>query len=70
MKIKSVPLTLEAIERLLDQKLAPINTAIVSLVSDISIIVDSNDTANIQESHRVIYHIICDLVEKQLSEIK
>ena len=43
---------------------------IIKSVSDISIIVDSNDTANIQESHRVIYHIICDLVEKQLSEIK
>ena len=43
---------------------------IIKSVSDISIIVDSNDTANIQESHRVIYHIICNLVEKQLSEIK
>ena len=43
---------------------------IIKSVSDISIIVDSDDTANIQESHRVIYHIICNLVEKQLSEIK
>jgi len=42
----------------------------IKSVSDISIIVDSNDTANIQESHRVIYHIICNLVETQLSEIK
>ena len=46
------------------------NGGIIKSISDISIIVDSNDTANIQESHRVIYHIICDLVEKQLSEIK
>ena len=42
---------------------------IIKSVSDISIIVNSNDTANIQESHRVIYHIICNLVEKQLSQI-
>jgi len=42
----------------------------IKSVSDIPIIVGSNDTANIQESHRVIYHIICNLVEKQLSEIK
>tara|TARA_B100000953_G_scaffold234509_1_gene195890 strand:+ start:49 stop:621 length:573 start_codon:yes stop_codon:yes gene_type:complete len=36
--------------------------------SNIAIIVNSDDTANIQESHRVIYHIICNLVEKNLSE--
>ena len=40
----------------------------IKSVSDVSIIVDSIDTANIQESHRIIYHIICNLVEKQLSE--
>ncbi len=34
---------------------------------DISLIVDSNSTARIQEAHRVIYHIICELVEKELS---
>jgi len=44
------------------------NGGTIKSVSDISIIVNSNDTANIQESHRVIYHIICNLVEKQLSE--
>ena len=44
------------------------NGGIIKSVSDISIIVNSVDTANIQESHRVIYHIICNLVEKQLSE--
>ena len=35
-------------------------------VADISIIVDSNITPRIQEAHRVIYHIICDMVEKNL----
>ena len=43
------------------------NGGIIKSVSDISIIVNSVDTANIQESHRVIYHIICNLVESQLS---
>ena len=36
--------------------------------SDIAIIVDSNITSHIQEAHRVIYHIICNFVEKSLSE--
>ena len=44
------------------------NGGTIKSVSNIPIIVNSNDTANIQESHRVIYHIICNLVEKQLSE--
>jgi len=35
-------------------------------LSDISIKVPSQDTANIQESHIMIGHIICDLVEKEL----
>jgi D-sedoheptulose 7-phosphate isomerase len=35
---------------------------------DISLIVDSNSTARIQEAHRVIYHIICELVEKELEK--
>ncbi|WP_185903657.1 D-sedoheptulose 7-phosphate isomerase [Hathewaya massiliensis] len=34
--------------------------------SDISIIVPSNDTARIQESHILIEHILCDLVEQNL----
>lgn len=38
----------------------------ISLV-DIPLIVDSQSTARIQEVHRVIYHIICGLVEKELS---
>jgi len=46
------------------------NGGTIKSVSNIPIIVNSNDTANIQESHRVIYHIICNIVEKQLSEEK
>ena len=41
---------------------------IIKNYSDIAIIVDSNVTAHIQETHRVIYHIICNFVEKSLSE--
>ena len=33
---------------------------------DISIIVDSSSTPHIQEVHRVIYHIICDIVESEM----
>jgi D-sedoheptulose 7-phosphate isomerase len=33
---------------------------------DIPIIVNSKDTAKIQEIHRIIYHIICEHVEKNL----
>ena len=35
---------------------------------DISLIVDSNITSEIQEAHRVIYHVICKIVEKKLSK--
>ena len=38
----------------------------ISKIVDISIIVDSKSTPRIQEAHRTIYHIICELVEKQL----
>lgn len=34
--------------------------------TDLAIIVPSSDTAKVQEVHRVIYHIICDKVEKLL----
>ncbi len=34
-------------------------------VADISIVVPSTNTARIQEVHRVIYHIICDIVENE-----
>jgi len=36
-------------------------------IVDISIIVNSNDTAQIQENHRVIYHVICKFVENILN---
>ena len=35
-------------------------------IVDISIVVPSTNTARIQEVHRVIYHIICDIVESEL----
>ena len=35
-------------------------------ISDISIIVPSNDTARIQESHSCIAHAICELVENSI----
>ena len=38
----------------------------ISKIVDISIIVDSKSTPRIQEAHRTIYHIICELVEKKL----
>ena len=34
-------------------------------IVDISIVVPSTNTARIQEVHRVIYHIICDIVESE-----
>ena len=36
--------------------------------SDVSIIVNSSSTPRIQEVHRVIYHIICEHIEKKLSK--
>ena len=36
---------------------------LISKFVDIPIIVDSSSTPRIQEVHRVIYHVICDLVE-------
>ena len=41
---------------------------IIKKISDISIIVNSNSTPRIQEAHRLIYHIICDIVEKKLNQ--
>ena len=37
----------------------------ISELSDVSIIVNSNSTPRIQEAHRLIAHIICEIVEKQ-----
>ena len=36
-------------------------------IVDVSIIIDSTATPRIQEAHRTIYHIICDLVERNIS---
>lgn len=40
---------------------------LIKKIVDISIIVNSNSTPRIQEVHRVIYHIICETVEKDLT---
>ena len=41
------------------------NGGIISNNVDIPIIVESTNTARIQEVHRVIYHIICGIVERE-----
>ncbi|MBN18941.1 MAG: phosphoheptose isomerase [Chloroflexi bacterium] len=42
------------------------NGGMIRELVDIPIIINSTDTPKIQEMHRIIYHIICDLVEKNL----
>ena len=42
------------------------NGGMIRELVDIPIIINSTDTAKIQEMHRIIYHIICDFVEKNL----
>ena len=37
---------------------------------DVALIINSSSTARIQEAHRTIYHIICENVERVLSESK
>ena len=37
----------------------------IKKITDVSIVVPSTNTARIQEVHRVIYHIICDVVESE-----
>ena len=37
---------------------------------DLPIIVDSSSTPRIQEAHRVIYHVICEIVENKLIKAK
>ncbi len=44
------------------------NGGIIKKITDISIIVNSNSTPRIQEAHRLIYHIICEIVEKKLNK--
>lgn len=42
----------------------------IKKIVDISIVVNSSRTSRIQEVHRVIYHIICEIVEKRLIKIR
>jgi len=42
----------------------------IKKLADISIIVNSSSTPRIQEVHRIIYHIICDMVEENLMNKK
>ena len=44
------------------------NGGSISQFTDISIIIKSDSTPRIQEGHRVVYHIICDQVEKELEK--
>ena len=39
-------------------------------IVDVSLIVKDTSTPRIQEAHRVIYHIICEIVEKELARIE
>lgn len=41
----------------------------IKKIVDLSIIVDSSSTSQIQEVHRVIYHIICENVEKYFKDV-
>jgi D-sedoheptulose 7-phosphate isomerase len=40
----------------------------IKKIVDLSIIVNSSSTPRIQEVHRIIYHIICEQIEKELFE--
>ncbi|MGI0010518.1 MAG: D-sedoheptulose-7-phosphate isomerase [Nitrosopumilaceae archaeon] len=42
----------------------------IKKIVDIPIVVNSSRTSRIQEVHRVIYHIICEIVEKRLVKIR
>lgn len=39
---------------------------LIKKITDISIIISSNNTARIQEVHKIILHIICEKVEEEL----
>ena len=39
-------------------------------IVDISLVVNSTSVSRIQEAHRVIYHIICEIVEEELAGIE
>lgn len=42
----------------------------IKKIVDIPIVVNSSRTSRIQEVHRVIYHTICEIVEKRLIKIR
>ena len=42
------------------------NGGAIKEITDFSLIVNSSITSKIQEAHRVIYHIICQMVEEKL----
>ena len=42
------------------------NGGAIKEITDFSLIVNSSITSKIQEAHRVIYHIICEIVENEL----
>ena len=44
------------------------NGGIIKEYVDIPIIVEGSSTSNIQEVHRVIYHIICEFIETELTK--
>ena len=39
-------------------------------IVDISLVVNATSVPRIQEAHRVIYHIICEIVEEELARIE
>jgi D-sedoheptulose 7-phosphate isomerase len=41
---------------------------VINNIVDLSLVVPSSETSKIQEIHRIIYHIICELVEKEISD--
>lgn len=43
---------------------------ILKKILDVGIIIDSSTTSKIQEVHRIIYHIICEIVENELKNGK
>ena len=40
----------------------------IKKIVDIPIIINSSSTPRIQEAHRTIYHIICEMVEQNLTK--
>jgi D-sedoheptulose 7-phosphate isomerase len=40
----------------------------IKKIVDIPIVIESSSTPRIQEAHRTIYHIICEIVEKNLAD--